>query len=86
LKRSIEVERWANKVGRLMASAYAAEKLRVEWRRQVRRFETLWRTERAKRLRDIRQLDAFLKRMKRLKPNDVRGFRVAVSTLRKRIN
>jgi len=69
-----------------MASAYAAKKLRAEWRRQVRRFETLWKTERAKRLRDIRHLDAFLKRMKRLKPNDVRGFRVAVSTLRNRIN
>jgi hypothetical protein len=69
-----------------MASTYATEKLRAEWRRQVRRFETLWKTERAKRLRDIRQLDAFLKRMKRLKPNDVRGFRLAVSTLRKRIN
>jgi hypothetical protein len=41
--------------------------------------------ERAKRLRDIRHLDAFLKRMKRLKPNDLRAFRVAVSTLRKRM-
>jgi hypothetical protein len=45
----------------------------------------LWKAERAKRLRDIRHLDAFLKKMKRLKPNDVRAFRVAVSTLRKRI-
>ena len=68
-----------------MASKYAAEKLRAEWRRQVRRFETLWKAERAKRLRDIRHLDAFLKRMKRLKPNDIRAFRVAVATLRKRI-
>jgi hypothetical protein len=70
----------------LMASTNAAAKYRAEWRRQVRRFETLWKTERAKRLRDIRHLDAFLKRMKRLKPNDIRGFRVAVSTLRNRIN
>lgn len=68
-----------------MAGKYAAAKLRAEWRRQVRRFETLWKAERAKRLRDIRHLDAFLKKMKRLKPNDVRAFRVAVSTLRKRI-
>ena len=68
-----------------MASKYAAEKLRAEWKRQVRRFETLWKAERAKRLRDIRQLDTFLKKMKRLKPNDLRRFRVAVSTLRKRI-
>jgi hypothetical protein len=68
-----------------MAGKYAAEKLRAEWRRQVRRFETLWKAERAKRLRDIRHLDSFLKKMKRLKPNDIRAFRVAVSTLRKRI-
>lgn len=68
-----------------MASTYAAKKVRADWKRQVRRFETLWRAERAKRLRDIRHLDAFLKKMKRLKPNDVRAFRVAVSTLRKRI-
>jgi hypothetical protein len=68
-----------------MPSKYAAEKLRAEWRRQVRRFETLWRAERAKRLRDIRHLDAFLKKMKRLKPNDIRAFRVAVATLRKKI-
>jgi hypothetical protein len=68
-----------------MASAYAAEKVRAEWRRQVRRFEVLWRTERKKRLRDIRHLDAFLKKMKRLKPNDLRAFRLAVSTLRKRM-
>lgn len=68
-----------------MAGKYAAEKLRAEWRRQVRRFETLWKAERAKRLRDIRHLDAFLKKMKRLKPNDIRAFRVAVATLRKRI-
>lgn len=68
-----------------MASKYVVEKLRAEWKRQVRRFETLWRAERAKRLRDIRHLDAFLRKMKRLKPNDVRAFRVAVSTLRKRI-
>jgi hypothetical protein len=68
-----------------MASAYASKKLRAEWGRQVRRFETLWRVERARRLRDIRHLDAFLKRMKRLKPNDLRAFRVAVSTLRKRM-
>lgn len=68
-----------------MASTNATKKVRADWRRQVRRFETLWRAERAKRLRDIRHLDAFLKRMKRLKPNDVRAFRVAVSTLRKRI-
>lgn len=68
-----------------MASKYAAEKLRAEWRRQVRRFETLWKAERAKRLRDIRHLDAFLKKMKRLRPNDIRAFRLAVSTLRKRI-
>lgn len=68
-----------------MAGKYAAAKLRAEWRRQVRRFETLWKAERAKRLRDIRHLDAFLKKMKRLRPNDVRAFRVAVSTLRKRI-
>lgn len=68
-----------------MASKYAAEKLRAEWRRQVRRFEALWKTERAKRLRDIRSVDAFLKKMKRLKPNDLRAFRVAVSTLRNRV-
>jgi hypothetical protein len=68
-----------------MASAYAAKKYRAEWRRQVRRFEALWKKERAKRLRDIRHLDAFLKRMKRLKPNDLRGFRVAVATLRNRM-
>lgn len=68
-----------------MASAYTAKKLRAEWGRQVRRFEALWRAERAKRLRDIRHLDAFLKKMKRLKPNDLRAFRVAVTTLRKRI-
>jgi len=68
-----------------MASAYAAEKVRAEWKRQVRRFEVLWRTERKKRLRDIRHLDAFLKKMKRLKPNDLRAFRLAVSTLRKRM-
>lgn len=68
-----------------MASTYATKKVRADWRRQVRRFETLWRAERAKRLRDIRHLDAFLKKMKRLKPNDVRAFRVAVATLRKRI-
>ena len=68
-----------------MAGKRAAEKLRAEWKRQVRRFETLWKAERAKRLRDIRQLDTFLKKMKRLKPNDLRRFRVAVSTLRKRI-
>jgi hypothetical protein len=68
-----------------MASAYAVKKLRSDWGRQVRRFEALWRKERAKRLRDIRHLDAFLKKMKRLKPNDLRAFRVAVSTLRKRI-
>ena len=68
-----------------MASEYAVKKLRAEWRRQVRRFETLWKVERAKRLRDIRHLDAFLKKMKRLKPNDMRAFRVAVSTLRRRM-
>ena len=68
-----------------MPSAYAVKKLRVEWSRQVRRFETLWKVERAKRLRDIRHLDAFLKKMKRLKPNDLRGFRLAVSTLRRRM-
>jgi hypothetical protein len=68
-----------------MASAYAAKKLRAEWRRQVHRFEVLWKAERAKRLRDIRHLDAFLKKMKRLKPNDLRAFRLAVSTLRKRV-
>ena len=68
-----------------MAGKHAAEKLRAEWKRQVRRFETLWKAERAKRLRDIRQLDTFLKKMKRLRPNDLRRFRVAVSTLRKRI-
>ena len=68
-----------------MAGKRAAEKLIAEWKRQVRRFETLWKAERAKRLRDIRQLDTFLKKMKRLKPNDLRRFRVAVSTLRKRI-
>jgi len=68
-----------------MASAYAAARYTAEWRRQVRRFEALWKKERAKRLRDIRHLDAFLKRMKRLKPNDLRGFRVAVATLRNRM-
>ena len=68
-----------------MAGKYAAEQLRAEWRRQVRRFETLWKAERAKRLRDIRHLDAFLRKMKRLKPNDIRAFRVAVATLRKRV-
>jgi hypothetical protein len=68
-----------------MASAYATKKYRAEWRRQVHRFEALWKKERAKRLRDIRHLDAFLKRMKRLKPNDLRGFRVAVATLRNRM-
>jgi hypothetical protein len=68
-----------------MAGAYKAEKLKAEWRRQVRRFEALWKVERAKRLRDIRHLDAFLKKMKRLKPNDLRAFRLAVSTLRKRV-
>ena len=68
-----------------MASAYAAEKYRAEWRRQVRRFETLWRAERAKRFRDIKHVDAFLKKMKQLKPNDLRAFRLAVSTLRKRM-
>lgn len=68
-----------------MASKYAAEKLKAEWRRQVRRFEALWKAERAKRLRDIRHLDAFLRKMKRLKPNDIRAFRVAVATLRKRV-
>lgn len=68
-----------------MASASATRKYGAEWKRQVRRFEALWRTERAKRLRDIRHLDLFLKRMKRLKPNDLRRFRQAVSTLRKRM-
>jgi len=68
-----------------MTSAYAAAKYRAEWKRQVRRFETVWRAERVKRLRDIRHVDAFLKRMKRLKPNDLRGFRVAVATLRNRM-
>jgi hypothetical protein len=68
-----------------MASAYAASKYRAEWKRQVRRFETLWRAERAKRFRDIKHVDAFLKKMKRLKPNDLRGFRQMVSTLRKRM-
>lgn len=68
-----------------MGSEYAVKKLRAEWRRQVRRFETLWKVERAKRLRDIRHLDAFLKKMKRLKPNDLRAFRLAVSTLRRRM-
>lgn len=68
-----------------MAGKYAAEKLRAEWRRQVRRFEILWKAERKKRLRDIRHLDAFLRKMKRLKPNDIRAFRLAVSTLRRRI-
>ncbi len=68
-----------------MTSAYAAGKLRAEWRRQVRRFETLWRKERAKRFRDIKHVDAFLKKMKRLKPNDLRAFRRMVSTLRKRM-
>ena len=68
-----------------MASAYAAAKYRAEWRRQVRRFETLWKAERAKRFRDIKHIDAFLKKMKRLKPNDLRAFRLAVSTLRRRM-
>ena len=68
-----------------MASAYAAAKYRAESRRQVRRFETLWRAERAKRFRDIKHVDAFLKKMKQLKPNDLRAFRLAVSTLRKRM-
>ena len=68
-----------------MASKYAAEKLRAEWRRQVRRFEILWKAERRKRLRDIRHLDVFLRKMKRLKPNDIRAFRLAVATLRRRI-
>lgn len=68
-----------------MASAYAAEKLRAEWRRQIRRFEALWKVERAKRFRDIKHVDAFLKKMKQLKPNDLRAFRLAVSTLRKRM-
>ena len=68
-----------------MASKYAAAKYRAEWKRQVRRFEALWRAERAKRFRDIKHVDAFLKKMKRLKPNDLRGFRAMVSTLRKRM-
>jgi hypothetical protein len=68
-----------------MASAYAAAKYSAEWKRQVRRFETLWRAERAKRFRDIKHVDAFLKKMKQLKPNDLRAFRLAVSTLRKRM-
>ena len=68
-----------------MARTSAAQKYRAEWGRQVRRFEALWRAERVKRLRDIRHVDAFLKRMKRLKPNDLRAFRLAVSTLRNRI-
>ena len=68
-----------------MASAYATAKYRAEWKRQVRRFETLWKAERAKRFRDIKHVDAFLKKMKRLKPNDLRGFRLMVSTLRKRM-
>ncbi len=68
-----------------MARASAAGKLRAEWRRQVRRFDALWKAERAKRLRDIRHVDAFLKRMKQLKPNDLRAFRLAVSTLRRRV-
>ena len=68
-----------------MASAYAASKYRAEWRRQVRRFEILWKAERAKRFRDIKHVDAFLKKMKQLKPNDLRAFRLAVSTLRRRM-
>jgi hypothetical protein len=68
-----------------MASAYAREKYKAEWRRQVRRFDALWKVERAKRFRDIRNVDAFLKKMKRLKPNDLRAFRQALSTLRRRI-
>jgi hypothetical protein len=68
-----------------MASADAAAKYRAEWRRQVRRFETLWRAERARRFRDIKHVDAFLKKMKQLRPNDLRAFRLAVSTLRKRM-
>lgn len=68
-----------------MASAFAAAKYRAEWRRQVHRFETLWRAERAKRFRDIKHVDALLKKMKQLKPNDLRAFRLAVSTLRKRM-
>ena len=68
-----------------MASTYAAAKYRAEWRRQVRRFETLWKSERAKRFRDIKHVDAFLKKMKRLKPNDLRAFRLAVTTLRRRM-
>lgn len=68
-----------------MASAYATSKYRAEWRRQVRRFEVLWKAERAKRFRDIKHVDAFLKKMKQLKPNDLRAFRLAVSTLRRRM-
>ncbi len=68
-----------------MASTYAAAKFRAEWRRQVRRFETLWKAERAKRFRDIKHVDAFLKKMKQLKPNDLRAFRLAVTTLRRRM-
>jgi hypothetical protein len=68
-----------------MASAYATAKYRAEWRRQVRRFEVLWRAERAKRFRDIKHVDAFLKKMKQLKPNDLRALRLAVSTLRRRM-
>lgn len=68
-----------------MASTYAARKYTAEWRRQVRRFEALWKAERAKRLHDIRHVDAFLKRVKRLKPNDLRSFRQAVATLRNRM-
>ena len=52
---------------------------------QVRRFETLRKAQRAKRFHDIRHVDAFLKRMKRLKPNDLRGFRQAVATLRNKM-
>lgn len=68
-----------------MASKSAAQKYKAEWKRQVRRFETLWKAERAKRFHDIRHVDAFLKRMKRLKPNDLRGFRQAVATLRNKM-
>lgn len=68
-----------------MAGAYAAAKYRAEWRRQVRRFETAWKAERAKRFRDIKHVDAFLRKMKQLKPNDLRAFRLAVSTLRRKV-
>lgn len=68
-----------------MPSAYARAKYKAEWKRQVRRFDALWKAERAKRFRDIRHVDAFLKKMKQLKPNDLRAFRLAVSTLRRRV-